>query len=90
MTSSPVLASRDVEQSKGFYKLFGLEVAGNEDNGDSDGVKSCYLPSIDAVYGDIDNFEFDWLRHHYSKLNTRGKRKCEAVIIDEVDNFTDR
>ena len=39
------------------------------------------------MYGNIDNFQGDHLKHYYERHNTRGKRAYEKVVIDEVDNM---
>lgn len=88
VTSSPILAKRDVNKFNEFYQLFNKKVESNEDkdNGrDEKQCKSCYQNSIDIVYGNINNFQFDLLRHRFAELETRGSRPFEDIIIDEVD-----
>lgn len=87
ITSSPVLAKEGAKQFKSFYALFGLNVSNNTAGDYSgDGVRPCYKDEINIVYGDASNFQFDTLRHDFSQLNTRAKRRHDIVIVDEVDN----
>ncbi len=37
------------------------------------------------VYGTTESFQVDILFHEYKNKNTRGQRKFEVLIIDEVD-----
>jgi len=66
-----------------FYSLFGLSVSNNKDL--SHGFKKCY--SDDIVYGCPGTFQGDLLRHEFENQNTRGERKYDTVIVDEVDNM---
>lgn len=81
ITSSEVLASRDVEEKKSFFKLLKLTVSDNCKINAPD----CYKANI--VYGDISDFEGDLLRHEFNRLNTRGDRGFGTVIVDEVDSM---
>ena len=74
-TSSSVLAERDSKEWAKFYSLFGLECSHNGDKGSSyiSGLKPCYAKNI--VYGECAQFQFDYLRHSYSGLGTRGERR---------------
>lgn len=87
VTSSPILAKHDVKKYQPLYDCFGLKAASNEEKFDKKGVKACYKDDVHIVYGDANNFEFDFLRDKYSGLGTRGKRPYQAVILDEVDNL---
>lgn len=86
-TSSSVLAERDAANWNKLYKLFELECDHNSDKGSTylSGEKDCYKKEI--IYGDCSQFQFDYLRHAYSDLGTRGERefKNSIAIIDEVD-----
>jgi preprotein translocase subunit SecA len=86
ITSSPVLAERDAESQKAFFELFGLSVDDNINNSKED-VKDKKPYENHVVYGDASSFMGDALRHDYLKLNTRGERKYDFVVIDEVDNM---
>ncbi|CAD8077847.1 unnamed protein product [Paramecium primaurelia] len=85
-TSSPVLAERDSKKMANLYKYFGLECSDNCDKSKYiKNVKQCYKKDI--VYGDVSQFQFDYLRHHHNQLNTMGDRKMEIAIVDEVDSM---
>ena len=86
ITSSPVLAERDVNQKSKLYSLFGLSCASNRDRAEYfKGTKNCY--KADIVYGDMSQFQFDILRNDYSRLGTLGGRKQVIAIVDEVDSM---
>ena len=85
VTSSTLLASRDAVEKKAFYALFGISVSHNDDIHYLSGLKPCY--TADIVYGAIANFQFDYLRHHYSDLNTLGTRQNAIAVVDEVDSM---
>ena len=86
ITSTSVLAERDSKQNNKLYEIFGLKCSCNTDKVIyRKGFKDCY--KADIVYGEISQFQFDKLRHEYSELGTLGKRKCETIIIDEVDSI---
>lgn len=88
ITSSHILAKRDADDYRGFYNLFGLNIASNEHSQSYvSGIKDCYEDTIQIVYGEASNFQFDILRHEYSNLKTRGQRNFGVVIVDEVDNL---
>ncbi|CAD8201155.1 unnamed protein product [Paramecium pentaurelia] len=87
VTSSPVLAIRDVQELTPFYKLFSISVAHNI-NGSQNQLKKmfpCYNSQV--IYGDPHSFQADILRHEYSELGTMGDRKQGYVIVDEVDSM---
>ena len=83
VTSAEHLAERDAKEMSDFYSLFGLSVSNNKDL--SHGFKKCY--SDDIVYGCPGTFQGDLLRHEFESQNTRGERKYDTVIVDEVDNM---
>lgn len=89
VTSSPVLAARDAEKHKEFFSLLALDVDHNGDKRNDvshqDGLKNCYKAQI--VYGSIEYFIWDILRHEYHLKNTRGQRTHQTLIVDECDNI---
>ena len=86
ITSSPVLAERDSNEKKKLFKMFELNCADNNDKTVYlHGRKDCYKAHV--VYGEVSQFQFDSLRHHYSMLGTLGENKCEIAIVDEVDSM---
>ncbi len=87
LSSSYVLARRDAINLKKFYEIFGFTCSENSDSNNhiGYGMKSCY--ACDIVYGSTENFQYDLLKHEFSMLKTRGDRKFECAIIDEVDSL---
>jgi preprotein translocase subunit SecA len=84
ITSSPVLAARDVEKMQPLFKAFRLTASHNCDE-DLDRRKLAYKSQI--VYGDMQHFQRDFLLHQFYKKNILGDRKRQCVIVDEVDNM---
>jgi preprotein translocase subunit SecA len=90
ITSFIGLAQRDVEELKPFYKTFGIDAAFNTDinyNFKNKKPKECYKSKV--IYSDIGNFQFDYLRHEFDELNTKGNRYFDKTyaIIDEFDSI---
>jgi hypothetical protein len=86
ITSSPVLAERDVNQKAPLYRMFDLTVSSNQDKTVYvKGEKTCY--KADVVYGEMSQFQFDSLRDNYSQLSTLAGRRPMTVIVDEVDSL---
>lgn len=94
ITSNNVLATDGVESKQDFYKIFGLSVAVNnpETTNSTDGnrknlntERACY--KADIVYGSIGSFQFDYLKDDFLGQHTLAGRKCDTVILDEVDSM---
>jgi len=90
ISSSPILARRDQEESNPLFEALGLSSSCNADVGlYCEGAKACYASPI--VYGDIATFQFDRLRQEYYKLHTlehkNAARKADVLIVDEADNL---
>ena len=83
ITSADHLAERDAKEMKEFYSIFGLKWSSIQEV--SVGKKQWYSDNI--VYGSPGTFQGDLLRHEFELQNTRGDRKYDIVIIDEVDNM---
>ena len=83
VTSSSVLAVRDVMESQGFYGQFGISVDHNIQEYGPDQAKDCYL--ADVVYGDLLHFIGDTLRDISQDIKLG--RGFDVVIVDEVDNM---
>ena len=83
VTSSPELAKPQAKQQRSFYEQFCLTVSHN--GKDAEDIKTSYR--ADIVYGAASDFQGDILRDEYSKLGTRSDRKCDVVIVDEVDSM---
>ncbi|XP_076658485.1 uncharacterized protein LOC143362324 [Halictus rubicundus] len=85
VTSSSVLAKRDAEDNKDIYSLFDIDVSHNCSE-DITTRKEAYS-SKQVVYGDLSNFQRDYLLDRFYGKNILGDRKFENVIIDEVDSM---
>ena len=84
VTSSPVLSQRDAEEWREFYSVMKLEVGCNvEDNTKED--TTCYECPI--VYGTVETFARDILKTEFQLQDVRKGRKCDIVIVDEVDSM---
>ncbi|XP_035715406.1 protein translocase subunit SecA isoform X1 [Folsomia candida] len=85
-TSNPILAERDAISWSPFYAMFNLSCSHNVDSGIYlKGPKHCYKSHI--VYGETSQFQFDFLRDHYSGLGTLAGRKHQFALIDEADSL---
>ncbi len=88
VTSSPVLAKRDVEEppagNSDIYELFDISVSHNCSENIEERKRSY---SAEVVYGDLSNFQRDYLLHTFYDKNVFGDRNFESVIVDEVDSM---
>ena len=95
VTSSPLLAIRDVEEWGGYFAKFNLSARAAFPIG----LSKCKTPDqMDAllasaykaniVYGTVGNLAADTLRQEFEKKTIRGSRGYDTVIVDEVDYMT--
>ncbi|XP_038587155.1 protein translocase subunit SecA-like [Micropterus salmoides] len=84
MSSSPVLAERDLKDWREFYKVLNISVDCNTNKQDKD-LKKCYKCQV--VYGTVEEFAGDWLRHHFKRTDIFGQRQFQCAIVDEVDSL---
>ncbi|UXX40581.1 hypothetical protein [Wolbachia endosymbiont of Oryzaephilus surinamensis] len=88
ITSSSVLAKRDAEGNRDIYNLFGINVSHNCSE-DIEKRKEAY--SCEVVYGDLSNFQRDYLLDRFyvknNEKNILGDRDFNNVIVDEVDSM---
>ncbi|XP_040887052.1 protein translocase subunit SecA isoform X2 [Toxotes jaculatrix] len=84
MSSSPVLAERDMKEWKGFYKVLNISVDCNNNKQERD-LKKCYQCQV--VYGTVEEFAGDWLKQHFHRMDIFGQRKFQCAIVDEVDSL---
>ena len=82
VTSSPVLSQRDAEEWREFYSVMKLNTDCNIDDPDED--SQCYDCPI--VYGTVETFARDILKTEFLLQDVRKGRKCDIVIVDEVDS----
>ncbi|XP_045920018.1 protein translocase subunit SecA-like [Micropterus dolomieu] len=84
MSSSPVLAERDLKEWQKFYEDLNISVDCNTNKQDKE-LKKCY--ECQVVYGTVEEFAGDWLRHHFQRKDIFGQRKFQCAIVDEVDSL---
>ncbi|KAK4026439.1 hypothetical protein OUZ56_015437 [Daphnia magna] len=88
ITSNSVLALRDSTLSsdkgglKDIYEFFNVSVANNCSHSIEERTKA-YDSAV--VYGELANFQRDYLLDEFYGSDIRGNRRFEHVIIDEVD-----
>ncbi|TKS93191.1 hypothetical protein D9C73_026822 [Collichthys lucidus] len=85
MSSSSVLAERDLGEWKNFYEALNITVNCNTNKTDEDRKKTCY--NCQVVYGTVEEFAGDWLRHNFQRKDTFGQRTFQCAIVDEVDSL---
>jgi|GEM_PF-4548886 len=85
ITSSSVLAKRDAEGNRDIYNLFGINVSHNCSE-DIEKRKEAYSGN-QVVYGDLSNFQRDYLLDKFYGKNILGDRNFNNVIVDEVDSM---
>ncbi|AWO97194.1 preprotein translocase SecA subunit-like protein [Scophthalmus maximus] len=84
MSSSSVLAERDSDDWRRFYSILKISISCNTNKQGID-LKRCY--ECQVVYGTVEDFAGDWLKHHFHKTDIFGQRKFECAIVDEVDSL---
>ena len=84
VTSSPVLSQRDAKEWREFYSMMKLEVGCNVDDNTKEDIP-CYKCPI--VYGTVETFARDILKREFLLQDVRKGRKCDIVIVDEVDSM---
>ena len=77
VTSNPILATRDEEESKELFNKFDISVAHN--------INSKDIYSCDVVFGTTLEYQGDILRDEYELIKIRNNRKFDVVIVDEID-----
>lgn len=85
ITSSTVLAKRDAEAYKEVFKYCGIDV-GHNCSEDLEERKKVYS-SCQVVYGELGNFQRDYLLDRIYNKNIRGDCAFDVVIVDEVDSM---
>ncbi|MCI4376956.1 hypothetical protein PGIGA_G00197810 [Pangasianodon gigas] len=93
VTSSPVLACRDLEEWRGLYNMFGITSSAvppmlNDVSSEKleELTQEAYKQQI--IYSTIGTFAADTLKQEFEKKTTRGDRRFELVLVDEVDYMT--
>ena len=81
-SSSIILANRDRAEFQEFFNILGLKARTLPED---DLEKSSLYNTAEIVYGTMGEFQGDYLRSTYMGMSIKGTRKCECLIIDEVD-----
>ncbi|EFN77119.1 Protein translocase subunit secA [Harpegnathos saltator] len=85
ITSSSILAKRDSKINSDIYDLFSVSVSHNCDD-DVENRKEVYSCK-NVVYGQLSNFQRDYLLDRFYGKNILGDRSFDNVILDEVDSM---
>lgn len=87
ITSSKVLAERDATnfEFKKVFQLFNFTVGHNCNENESE--RKIAYSSCNVIYGDLANFQRDFLLDTFYNRNILGGRRLENVLIDEVDSM---
>ncbi|GAA6070416.1 protein translocase subunit SecA-like, partial [Tachysurus ichikawai] len=93
VTSSPVLARRDLEEWSKLYKMFDITSSAVPpvlNNVSSEELEELTQEAYkqDVVYSTVGTFAADTLKQEFEKKTTRGDRRFEMVLVDEVDYMT--
>ncbi|GAA6109013.1 uncharacterized protein LOC113663549 isoform X1, partial [Tachysurus ichikawai] len=93
VTSSPVLARRDLEEWSKLYKMFDIKSSAvppvlNDVSSEELEELTQKAYKQDVVYSTVGTFAADTLKQEFEKKTTRGDRRFEMVIVDEVDYMT--
>ncbi|XP_062850629.1 uncharacterized protein LOC134312545 [Trichomycterus rosablanca] len=93
VTSSPVLAWRDLEEWRGLYKMFGITSSvvppplnDAQPEKQDELIQEAYKQQV--VYSTVETLAADTLKQEFEKKTTRGERGFEMVLVDEVDYMT--
>ena len=84
VTSSPVLSHRDADEWREFYSIMKLKVGCNVEDSTKENT-TCYECPI--VYGTVETFARDILKTEFLLYIVCKDRKCDIVIVDEVDSM---
>ncbi|XP_029942403.1 uncharacterized protein LOC115384222 [Salarias fasciatus] len=84
ITSSEVLAKRDLDEWKPFFEEMDITADCNTTKLEED-LKKCY--ECQVVYGTVQQFAGDWLRQRFERKDILGKREFQCAIVDEVDSL---
>ena len=91
VTSNPILATRDSEESKELYNYFGISVGNNIDKEEQimallEGEKT-EVYNKDIIYGTTLEYQGDILDDEYNLSGIRNNRGFDIVIVDEIDSM---
>ena len=85
VTTSPVLSQRDAEEWRELYTELKLSASCNVEEMKQGDNRDCYACPI--VYGTVETFARDILKTEFLLQDVRKGRKCDILIVDEVDSM---
>ena len=94
VTSNPLLARRDSEESKELFEYFGITVGNNIESSDTLQIFRNLMNiekddpyTKDVIYGTTFEFQGDILKDEYELSGIRRNRGFDIVIVDEIDSM---
>ncbi|TWW63483.1 hypothetical protein D4764_03G0004910 [Takifugu flavidus] len=85
LSSSPILAERDMEDWKKLFSTLKISVDCNTNKHDIPSLQNCYKCQV--VYGTADKFAGDYLTQVCERTDIFGQRKSLCAIVDEEDSI---
>ena len=92
VTSNPLLAKRDSEESKELFEYFGITVGNNIDSPETlqifkklMNIEKDDVYTKDVIYGTTFEYQGDILKDEYELSGIRRNRGFDIVIVDEID-----
>ncbi|CAF97018.1 unnamed protein product, partial [Tetraodon nigroviridis] len=86
LTSSLVLAQRDMETWRKLFKTLGIKVDCNTNKEDITALKDCYQ-CHQVIYGTAEKFAGDYLRQCLERIDIFGQKAFQCAIVDEEDSI---
>lgn len=84
LTSSPVLAARDMKAWHKLFETLKIKVGCNTNKEDA-ALKQCYQCQV--IYGTAEEFSGDYLRHCLQRTDIFGPKAFQCAIVDEADSI---
>lgn len=85
LSSSPVLAERDMKDWKTFFNTLKIKVDCNANKQDTSSLQKCYKSQV--VYGTAEKFAGDYLTERFIQTDIFGQGKALCAIVDEEDSI---
>lgn len=85
LTSSLVLAERDMETWRKLFETLKIKVDCNTNKADITALKQCYQCQV--IYGTAEQFAGDYLRQCLQRIDIFGQKAFQCAIVDEEDSI---
>lgn len=85
LSSSPVLAERDMRDWSTFFNILKIRVDCNTNKQDISSLQKCYESQV--VYGTAEKFAGDYLTQRLKQTDIFGQGKTLCAIVDEEDSI---